>query len=251
MNTKSIIVCVLLLLTLPACMGEPALPLSPLPGTPVPTIAGQSPLPQTATVEGQSPLPQTAAPAPTGIIAGQSPLPQTAAPTVAAATATTEARTPTEAPTPVPPTATAAAATPTPQPPTPVPPSPVPPSPVPPSATPAHGQVIVLASGFGSPDDLAVDPRDGTIYFGDFSNNAINRLDPAGGTPQPVVTGINEPEGIVVLGDGRLIVAEQKTNRILLVDPATGTKQLLRQLVNTPGRTGWTVWAMTGRTTAS
>jgi sugar lactone lactonase YvrE len=96
----------------------------------------------------------------------------------------------------------------------------------------------VLASGFGSPDDLAVDPRDGTIYFGDFGNSAVNRLPPEGGTPVPVATGIQEPEGIVVLDDGRLIVAEQKTNRILLVDPRDGSKRLLRQMENITGQDG-------------
>jgi sugar lactone lactonase YvrE len=93
-----------------------------------------------------------------------------------------------------------------------------------------------LASGFGSPDDLTVTPS-GDIIFGDFGNNAINILTP-GGTPRVLATGFNEPEGIVVAKDGALIVAEQGTNRILEVDPQTGAKKVLRQLVNNTGQDG-------------
>ncbi|HUS15193.1 MAG TPA: hypothetical protein VM536_09275 [Chloroflexia bacterium] len=125
-------------------------------------------------------------------------------------------------------------------------PSPVPASPtlvgptatapaVPPATAPG---VTELAAGFGSPDDVAVDPRDGTIYFGDFANSALNRLPAGGGTPQVVARGIDEPEGIVVLPDGQLIVAEQKTNRLLRVDPATGAKTLVRQLENKTNQDG-------------
>ena len=96
----------------------------------------------------------------------------------------------------------------------------------------------MIARGFGSPDDLAVDPRDGAIYFGDFGNGAINRIPPAGGTPVAVATGFKEPEGIAVTPDGRLIVVEQGTNSLWDVDPATGEKRLLRRLENTTGQDG-------------
>lgn len=94
----------------------------------------------------------------------------------------------------------------------------------------------VLASGFGNPDDLVVLPS-GDIVFGDFSNNALNILRP-GAQPVPIVTGLNEPEGIVVAQDGALIVAEQKTNRLTEADPTTGAKKLLRQLVNNTSNDG-------------
>jgi sugar lactone lactonase YvrE len=63
-------------------------------------------------------------------------------------------------------------------------------------------------------------------------------VDAAGGVPQPVVRGLAEPEGIAVRPDGRLIVVEQKTNRLWLADPPTGDKTLLRQLENTTGKDG-------------
>jgi sugar lactone lactonase YvrE len=95
----------------------------------------------------------------------------------------------------------------------------------------------VLAQGFGSPDDLAVAPN-GDILFGDFGNGALNVLHPGATQPVPLSNGFNEPEGIVVAKDGAYIVAEQGTNRIIEVDPATGSKKTLRQLVNRTGKDG-------------
>lgn len=94
----------------------------------------------------------------------------------------------------------------------------------------------MLANGFGSPDDLAVTPA-GDILFGDFTNKALNILH-LGGTPMPLATGLNEPEGIVISQDGAILVAEQATNRLIEIDPRTGAKRLLRQLVNNTGKDG-------------
>ncbi|HWE61807.1 MAG TPA: hypothetical protein VHB98_08855, partial [Chloroflexota bacterium] len=70
----------------------------------------------------------------------------------------------------------------------------------------AAPQVTLLAHGFGSPDDLAWGPN-GSIYFSDFGNHAVDRLDPHGHIS--VVWGaISGPEGIVVEPDGSLVVAE-------------------------------------------
>jgi sugar lactone lactonase YvrE len=94
----------------------------------------------------------------------------------------------------------------------------------------------VLASGFGSPDDLALDSS-GNILFGDFANNALNIIRP-GSAPAVLASGFSEPEGIVVTKDGGIIVAEQGTNRIIEVNPHTGAKKMLRQLVNNTGKDG-------------
>lgn len=106
-----------------------------------------------------------------------------------------------------------------------------------PAALPASGSTL-LARGFGSPDDLAIDPRTGVIYFGDFSNGAINQVSATGGIAAAVVTGFKEPEGIAVTGDGHLIVVEQKDNQIWEVALPGGEKRLLRQLVNRTGQDG-------------
>jgi hypothetical protein len=227
MSKRTVLALILALAILPGCMGEPT-PLAPTP--PPPTLTPASP---TAAATATA-LPPTAAPTDTAV-PSPTVVPPTATLAPPPATATSVP------PTPVPPSATPVppAATATPIPP---PPATATPRPAAPTAVPAQPGVTVLANGFGSPDDLAVDPRDGTIYFGDFSNNAVNRVPPDGGTPVPVATGIQEPEGIVILDDGRLIVAEQKTNRLLLVDPRDGSKRLLRQM-----ETASTAWASTGR----
>lgn len=97
-------------------------------------------------------------------------------------------------------------------------------------------KLVALANGFGSPDDLEVTPS-GDILFGDFGNKALNIIR---GNSAPVVlaSGISEPEGIVVAKDGAYIVADQATNRILEINPTTGAKRTLRQMVNRTGKEG-------------
>lgn len=99
------------------------------------------------------------------------------------------------------------------------------------------GQIEVVASGFGSPDDLVVAPS-GDIIFGDFGNNAVNIISGGAGSPRPLATGLNEPEGLVVTEDGAIIVAEQGTNRILEINYQTGHVKLLRQLANNTSQDG-------------
>jgi large repetitive protein len=83
---------------------------------------------------------------------------------------------------------------------------------------------------------LLVTPSD-DILFGDFANNAINIIRP-GQAPAVLAANLQEPEGMVIAKDGAIIVAEQKTNRILEVNPQTGKAKLLRQLVNNTGQDG-------------
>jgi sugar lactone lactonase YvrE len=105
------------------------------------------------------------------------------------------------------------------------------------SATFPKSGLVTLASGFGSPDDLTVTAA-GEVIFGDFGNQALNILTPGSGAPRAIATGFQDPEGILEAQDGFLIVAEQVTNRIIQVDPKTGAKKTLRQLVNNTGQEG-------------
>jgi streptogramin lyase len=79
-----------------------------------------------------------------------------------------------------------------------------------PTLPPARYTRIVLAHGFGSPDDLALDAQ-GRIIFADFGNNGVNRLN-TDGSITVLARGFPEPEGIVPLPDGSLIVAVQGNN---------------------------------------
>lgn len=105
-------------------------------------------------------------------------------------------------------------------------------------AAPLGASVTTLATGFGSPDDLAVLPS-GAIVFGDFANKALNIVRPGtGATPSVLASGFIEPEGIVVAKDGALIVAEQSNNSLVEVDPRTGAKRTLRLIKNSTGKDG-------------
>jgi DNA-binding beta-propeller fold protein YncE len=56
----------------------------------------------------------------------------------------------------------------------------------------------------------------------------------ANGSVTVLVRGLAEPEGLVFLSNGTLIIAEQKTNRILAFAPATSALTVLRVLPGTP-----------------
>ncbi len=88
-------------------------------------------------------------------------------------------------------------------------------------------QHIVLASG-NRPDDLAFD-REGRLLFSNPHNGTVNRLN-ADGSVTVLLSGINAPEGLVVLSDGTLVIAEQGPNRILTLAPGALTPRVLRQL---------------------
>ena len=81
-----------------------------------------------------------------------------------------------------------------------------------PNKTPTHYTEKVLYSGRLRPDDMAFD-KQGNILFSDFYHGTISRIN-SDGSVSLVISGIAGPEGIVVLSDGTMIIAEQRTNRI-------------------------------------
>ena len=72
---------------------------------------------------------------------------------------------------------------------------------------PARYTTLTIAHGFGMPDDLALD-RQGQVIFSDFGNNSVNRI-ATDGTVTPLASGFPEPEGLIPMPDGSLIVAVQ------------------------------------------
>ena len=97
---------------------------------------------------------------------------------------------------------------------------------------PTHYTSHVLLSGVGRPDDLAFD-RQGRLLFSDFYNGTVSRLN-TNGSVTVLVRGVAGPEGIVVLADGTMIIAEQRTNRILALAPGAKSLTVLRTLPGTP-----------------
>jgi sugar lactone lactonase YvrE len=101
-----------------------------------------------------------------------------------------------------------------------------------PRPAPAHFTTKLLLQGSARPDDLAFDLQ-GNILFSDFYAGTVSRLN-ADGSVTVLLRNIAGPEGIVMLADGTMILAEQKTNRILTIAPGSTTPTLLRSLPGTP-----------------
>src|SRR6202790_2179832 len=101
-----------------------------------------------------------------------------------------------------------------------------------PGATPQHFKTRVILSGRQRPDDLVFDPQ-GRLIFGDFYGGTISRIN-ADGSVTLLFSGLAGPEGLVYLSDGTLIIAEQRTNRILQIAPGTSAPTVLRVLPGMP-----------------
>jgi len=102
-----------------------------------------------------------------------------------------------------------------------------------PDTTPTHYTSQILLSGVGRPDDLAFD-KQGHLLFSDFYHGTISRLNTDGSVTR-IVTGLAGPEGLVVLSNGTIIIAEQHTNRILTLAPGGKSLTVLRTIPGTPG----------------
>jgi streptogramin lyase len=97
--------------------------------------------------------------------------------------------------------------------------------------------ITELVKGFGGPDDLALMP-DGTILFSDIGNGTINQIG-ADGKVTTILRGLDEPEGVVALQDGALIVVEQGKNRLVHFRLNTGQPVTTwLQLENKTGNAG-------------
>ncbi|QBD80146.1 hypothetical protein EPA93_30875 [Ktedonosporobacter rubrisoli] len=91
-----------------------------------------------------------------------------------------------------------------------------------------HYRSHILLRRFGRPNDLAFDSK-GHLLFSDSYNGTINRLN-ANGTVTILLRGMAGPAGLVVGKDGSLIIAEQRTNRILFLKPRAPSPSVLRTL---------------------
>jgi sugar lactone lactonase YvrE len=107
------------------------------------------------------------------------------------------------------------------------------PSPTPtPATAPKRYTTSIVLHGASRPDDLAFDQQ-GRLLFSDFYNGTVSRLN-TNGSVTVLLHGLAGPEGIVVLANGTVIIAEQRTNRILELTPGAPSPALLRMLPGTP-----------------
>ncbi len=100
------------------------------------------------------------------------------------------------------------------------------------AATPERYTARTLLQGVDRPDDLAFD-KNGRLLFSDAHNGTVSRLN-ANGSVTVLLSGVSAPEGLVVLADGTMIIAEQGPNRILSLAPGASSPRVLRQLPGTP-----------------
>jgi streptogramin lyase len=90
--------------------------------------------------------------------------------------------------------------------------------------------LVVLADNLPGPDDLVLGP-DGIIYLSDVVDGTVRQYRPDGSL-KVFLSGLDEPEGMVVLPDGSLLIAEQGKNRIVRVDPVTKQRSTFLNLRN-------------------
>jgi len=93
-----------------------------------------------------------------------------------------------------------------------------------------------LLSNLPAPDDLAFDNY-GRLLFGDIKAGTVSALG-IDGSVQRIADGLRVPEGIVVLANGEILVAEQGRNRIVAIDPASRAVRQWRALANRTGQEG-------------
>jgi sugar lactone lactonase YvrE len=94
----------------------------------------------------------------------------------------------------------------------------------------------VVASGLGTPDDLAV-ATDGTVYIGDERGGKLTAWSPATGHVTLIAGALSHPEGIVAR-EGFLVVCEQGKNQLSRINPSDGSVTLFHALSNTTGNLG-------------
>ena len=118
------------------------------------------------------------------------------------------------------PTTTTRTATPTPR-----------PTPSPTRTPTDHYSARLLLQGSQRPDDLTFDLQ-GRPLLSDSDAGTVSRLN-ADGSVTILLRGLAGPEGLVVVSNGTLLIAEQRTNRILAVAPGATSPTVLRDLPGT------------------
>ena len=80
------------------------------------------------------------------------------------------------------------------------------------------------ASGLQGPVQM-IRGRDGMVYLTQM-NGELTRFDPESGALNTLANGLQLPEGLAELPDGRLLVAEPSAQRLLIIDPQSGATEV-------------------------
>jgi len=103
-----------------------------------------------------------------------------------------------------------------------------------PATAPQHYNSRVLFRGSARPDDLTFDQA-GHLLFGDVFNGTISRLN-SDGSITVIAQGLAGPEGLTVLSNGTMIIAEQNKQRIVSLAPGVTSPTVLRALPGIPSK---------------
>jgi sugar lactone lactonase YvrE len=90
--------------------------------------------------------------------------------------------------------------------------------------TPAAATALPVIWRGGAPDDLAVAP-DGALWIGDVTAKVVRRVQ--GGAVTRTLQGLSDPEGVVAMPNGDVVVAEQGRQRVTAVHPDDSRTVLL------------------------
>lgn len=96
--------------------------------------------------------------------------------------------------------------------------------------------LVVLAGNLPGPDDLLL-ASDHSVYISDVIDGTIKRYSPDGKI-NLLVSGLNEPEGMIFLPDDSLVIAEQGRNRLVRFDNKSKALQPFLNLTNKTGQMG-------------
>ncbi len=98
---------------------------------------------------------------------------------------------------------------------------------------PRHFTSRVILQGKGRPDDLGFTQAGNGLLFSDAINGTISSVT-LDGRVTVLVSGLAGPEGLIVQPDQQLIIAEQNTNRILVLAPGAHTPTVLSTIPGEP-----------------
>ena len=87
----------------------------------------------------------------------------------------------------------------------------------------SSGANLIIASGLGSPQDIALEPGGNSVLVSDFSNNRIERIDLNSHAITTLAANIFQPRGLTYDQSGHLFAVSSQSTSLLQIDPNSGS----------------------------